>query len=100
LQLCVLLIQVFSVKYAHENGCAWTHETCSAASLNGHLDCLKYAHENGCAWTIKTSFNASYNDHQDCLNYAHENGCAPAPPLYKPISLRQLCMTDVLYSYC
>ena len=62
------------LKYAHENGCPWSENTCYSAARYGHLDCLKYAHKNGCSWTKETCIAATENNHVDCLKYAFENG--------------------------
>jgi hypothetical protein len=66
---------LFSLKYARENGCDWNEWTCLSAARYGHLECLKYAHENGCPWDEWTCLSSVANGHLECLKYAHENGC-------------------------
>ncbi len=60
---------------AYERGCNWYADTCGSAAEGGHLDCLVYAHENGCKWDSRTCTAAARNGHLACLQYAHQNGC-------------------------
>jgi len=63
------------LKFAHEQGCPWLNDTCSAAALGGHLAGLVYAHEQGCTWDNVTCLNASANGHLQCLKYARLKDC-------------------------
>jgi hypothetical protein len=48
-----------SLKYAHDNGCPWSKETCWHTALEDQLETLKYLHENGCPWNKHTSVAAA-----------------------------------------
>lgn len=50
-------------------------DSCSAAALNGHLECLVCLHEQGYSWDEQCTLNAATNGHLECLRYAHRNGC-------------------------
>ena len=63
------------LKWARENNCDWSTDTCYCAALHGHLSTLKYLHENGCPWDSGTCYYAANNEHWDCLQYAVDNKC-------------------------
>jgi hypothetical protein len=63
------------LKWARENNCDWSTDTCYCAALHGHLSTLKYLHENGCPWDSGTCYYAANNKHWDCLQYAVDNKC-------------------------
>jgi len=62
-------------KWAHENGCEWTSQTCANAALGGHTEVLKWARENGCEWTSQTCANAAAYGHLEILKWAYQNNC-------------------------
>lgn len=62
------------LQYAHENGCPWDEETCTAAAEYGHLGCLQYAHENGCPWDEYIAIWAIEGDHFECVEYLQKHG--------------------------
>ena len=66
---------VSTLKWARENGCSWSSDTCIYAAENGHLNCLHWARENGCPWDTSTCSYAARSGHLSCLQWAHENGC-------------------------
>lgn len=62
------------LKYLHEEGFAWSEDTCWAASNKGYLECLQYLHESGCAWDKNVYICAAWNGHLSCIQYAFEQG--------------------------
>jgi hypothetical protein len=65
--------QLTALKYLHENGCPWASDTFSSAAEYGHLPALQYLHENGCPWDVYTCWHAAYYARWDCLQYAVDN---------------------------
>tara|TARA_B110000483_G_scaffold170470_1_gene201677 strand:+ start:395 stop:982 length:588 start_codon:yes stop_codon:yes gene_type:complete len=61
------------LKWARENNCDWSTDTCYCAALNGRLPALQYLHENGCPWDSDTCYYAAHRKHWDCLQYAVDN---------------------------
>ena len=61
------------LKWARENNCDWSTDTCYCAALNGRLPALQYLHENGCPWDSDTCYYAAHRKHWDCLKYAVDN---------------------------
>jgi hypothetical protein len=75
------------MQYIHEQGCAWSSETCDAAARHGHVECLQYAHQHGAPWTSKTTNitaeHVTRYGNYACLRYAYDNGCLePTVPKY------------------
>ena len=54
--------------------CSWIAATCAAAS-GGHLECLQWLHEHGCPWTVGVSLAAAKSGHLEMLRWAAEHGC-------------------------
>ncbi len=63
------------LKWARENGCPWSGNTCSIAARHGHLHVLQWARENGCLWGRLTCSCAAEGGHLDILKWARMNGC-------------------------
>ena len=71
------------MKYLKENGCTWSadqqfqvgYDTCSLATMHGHLDVLTWALENGCPWNDHwASGRAALRGRIDVLEWIYEKG--------------------------
>jgi hypothetical protein len=61
-------------KWAREQGCLWTQETCCAAAAGGHLSVLRWAREHGYPWEADTCVFAACGGHLSVLRWAREQG--------------------------
>eukprot|EP00611_Tribonema_gayanum_P002471 TRINITY_DN11846_c0_g1_i1.p2 TRINITY_DN11846_c0_g1~~TRINITY_DN11846_c0_g1_i1.p2 ORF type:complete len:135 (-),score=34.59 TRINITY_DN11846_c0_g1_i1:457-861(-) len=63
------------LKWARQNGCPWSSDTCEAAASAGHLEILQWAHAQGCVMDLSTCEVAAQNNHLHVLQWARSNGC-------------------------
>lgn len=57
------------LKYAVDNGCRVTHESCCLAAKAGHADCMEFVHRHGGRMNLKVFENAVQSGQLSCVKY-------------------------------
>lgn len=63
------------LKWARDQGYAWSETVCLRAAQGGHLHVLQLARANGCPWDETTCDEAAQSGHLAVLQWARANGC-------------------------
>ena len=69
------LLQWEAMRWAREQGCPWSCNTCCYAAWRGHLEVLQWARKQGCSWDWRTCAYAAERGHMEVLQWARKQGC-------------------------